>query len=136
MTTYSLSKGAAEKTKADVVVAGVVRTDKGLEMAAGGEGVASAYGRKLQPMLSTLGFNAKPLDEDTIEELETRLLTADVGVEATSWLIDGMRAANKRSPGTPAVELLRQTALGLLKTVEAPLTIARERKPFVLVESV
>jgi len=60
VTTYSLSKGAAEKTKADVVVAGVVRTDKGLEMAAGGEGVASAYGRKLQPMLSTLGFEGKP----------------------------------------------------------------------------
>jgi len=60
VTTYSLRKGAADKTKADVVVAGVVKTDKGLEMAAGGEGVASAYGRKLQPMLSTLGFEGKP----------------------------------------------------------------------------
>jgi fused signal recognition particle receptor len=50
-----------------------------------------------------LGLGAQPLDEETVEELETRLLTADVGVEATAWLVDGMRAANKRAPGTPAV---------------------------------
>ena len=60
MTTYSLRKGAADKTKCDVVVAGVVKGKKGLEMATGGEGVASAYGRKLQPLLSTLGFDGKP----------------------------------------------------------------------------
>ena len=62
MTTYSLRKGAADKTKADLVVAGVVKTKKGLEMAPGGEGVASAYGRKLQPLLSTLGFEGKPCE--------------------------------------------------------------------------
>ncbi|HSJ21504.1 MAG TPA: leucyl aminopeptidase [Nocardioidaceae bacterium] len=60
MTTYSLRKGAAEKTKTDVVVAGVVKTKKGLAMAPGGEGVGAAYGRKLQPLLSTLGFEGKP----------------------------------------------------------------------------
>ncbi|HEX6248197.1 MAG TPA: leucyl aminopeptidase [Nocardioidaceae bacterium] len=62
MTTYSLRKGAADKTRTDVVVAGVVKTKKGLEMAPGGEGVASAYGRKLRPLLSTLGFEGKPGD--------------------------------------------------------------------------
>ena len=60
MTTYSLRKGAAEKTKADAVVVGVLRTDKGLQAAPGGEGVAAAYGRKFAPLLSTLGFKAKP----------------------------------------------------------------------------
>ena len=79
-----------------------------------------------------LGFASRPLDDATVEELETRLLTADVGVDATEWLIDNMRAAAKRNPDTPAVELLRQTALGLLRTVEAPLTIAAGRKPFVI----
>jgi fused signal recognition particle receptor len=77
------------------------------------------------------GFGAKPLDDDVIEELETRLLTADVGVDATNWLIDEMRTANKRKPGTPAVELLRETAEGLLRTVESPLTIGKQR-PFVI----
>jgi len=79
-----------------------------------------------------LWLGEQPLDDETVEELETRLLSADVGVEATTWLIDGMRAASKIHPGTPAVELLRRTALGLLETVEAPLTIDAARKPFVI----
>jgi fused signal recognition particle receptor len=79
-----------------------------------------------------LGLGAKPLDEDLIEDLETRLLTADVGVDATTWLIGEMRAANQRKPGTPAVELLRETVLGLLGTVEAPLTIGGAHRPFVI----
>jgi fused signal recognition particle receptor len=80
-----------------------------------------------------LGLGSQPLDEETVEELETRLLMADVGVEATTWLVDAMRAENKRSPaGTPAVEVLRSAALGLLETVEAPLAIDTAHKPFVI----
>lgn len=79
-----------------------------------------------------LGIGSKPLDESTVEELETRLLSADVGVDATTWLVEEMRKANRRSNGAPAVELLRQTALGLMQTVEAPLKIASEHKPFVI----
>jgi leucyl aminopeptidase len=60
LTSYTLRKGAADKTKADVVVIGVVRTPKGLRAAPGGEGVASAYGRKFAPLLSTIGFTGKP----------------------------------------------------------------------------
>ena len=59
MTTYSLRKGAADKTKADVVVVGVARTAKGPEVAPGGESVAAAYGRKFGPLLSTIGFSGK-----------------------------------------------------------------------------
>jgi len=66
VTTYSLRKGAAEKTKADVVVVGVTRTGKGPEIARGGEGVASAYGRKFAPLLSTLGFSGKAGEAATI----------------------------------------------------------------------
>ena len=79
-----------------------------------------------------LWLGEQPLDDETVEELETRLLAADVGVEATTWLVDGMRAASKRHPGTPAVELLRRTALSMLETVEAPLKIDMARKPFVI----
>ena len=79
-----------------------------------------------------LGFGGRPLDESTVEELETRLIRADVGVDATSWLVDGMRAAAKRNANAPALELLRQTALGLLEGVEAPLAIASAHKPFVI----
>jgi len=55
VTSYTLRKGAPDKTRADVVVLGVVRTPKGPQAAAGGERVASAYGRKWAPLLSTVG---------------------------------------------------------------------------------
>jgi fused signal recognition particle receptor len=79
-----------------------------------------------------LSVGSRPLDESTVEELETRLLTADVGVDATTWLLAEMRAASKRSSGTPAVDLLRKTARDLLATVEAPLAIDRKHRPFVI----
>ena len=60
MTTYNLRKGSAEKIRCDVVVAGVVQTKKGLAVAPGGEGIGAAYGRRLRPLLSTMGFEGKP----------------------------------------------------------------------------
>ena len=56
MTSYTLRKGSPAKTRADVVIIGVVRTGKGMQAAPGGEDVAAAYGRKLAPLLSTIGF--------------------------------------------------------------------------------
>jgi leucyl aminopeptidase len=66
LTSYTLRRGAAEKTKADVVAIGVVRTPKGLRAAPGGEGVASAYGRKFAPLLSTIGFDARAGEVATV----------------------------------------------------------------------
>jgi fused signal recognition particle receptor len=109
--------------------------------AAANEHEASSFFAKLKARVNRgttwlkselLGIASRPLDDATVEELETRLLTADVGVDATEWLVDNMRAAAKRNPETPAVELLRQTAFSLLRTVEAPLTIAPTSKPFVI----
>jgi fused signal recognition particle receptor len=74
----------------------------------------------------------QPLDEETVEELENRLLAADVGVDATTSLVEGMRAASKLRPGTPGIELLRQTAVDMLHKVEAPLAIGSAHRPFVI----
>jgi leucyl aminopeptidase len=60
LTTYTLRKGTPDKTKTDVVIAGVVNGSKGLDAAPGAESVAAAYGRKFVPLLSTLGFEGKP----------------------------------------------------------------------------
>jgi fused signal recognition particle receptor len=76
-----------------------------------------------------LGLGNRKLDEATLEELETRLLMADVGVDATTWLLEEMRRS--RRPGT-AAELLRDTALTLMRGVEAPLTIDPAIRPFVI----
>jgi fused signal recognition particle receptor len=80
-----------------------------------------------------LGLGAKPLDEATIEDLETRLLTADVGVNATEWLIAEMRREHRRAAKQTAAETLTQTALGLLSKVEAPLRVAGHRPYVILV---
>jgi fused signal recognition particle receptor len=79
-----------------------------------------------------LAIGSQPLDERAVEDLETQLLTADVGVDATTWLIAEMRAAAKRSPATPAADLLKETAAKLLRTVEQPLAISSAHRPFVI----
>ena len=59
MTSYILRKAAADRTGADALVVGVLSTGKGPQIAPGGEGVADAYGKKLKPLLATLGFTGK-----------------------------------------------------------------------------
>src|SRR5690606_32332596 len=45
--------------RADAVVVGVLRTPKGPVLAEGAEDVTAAFGRKLRPMLSSLGITGK-----------------------------------------------------------------------------
>ncbi|MDP3968978.1 MAG: leucyl aminopeptidase [Nocardioides sp.] len=59
MTTYTVRKGSPDKIRADVVVVGVTDQDGQPALAPGGEGVASAYGRKLAPLLATVGATGK-----------------------------------------------------------------------------
>src|SRR6478735_3816519 len=59
VTTYTLRSANPAKTRCDAVVVGVVQTPKGPEIAEGGSEVASAYGRKLRPLLSSLGVTGK-----------------------------------------------------------------------------
>lgn len=55
MTSYTLRNASPAKTRADAVVVGVLQGAKGVELAPGGDEVAKAYGRKLRPLLATLG---------------------------------------------------------------------------------
>jgi leucyl aminopeptidase len=57
VTTYTLRKGTPEKTRTDLVVIGVATSASGALVAApGAEAVASAYGRKFEPLLASMGF--------------------------------------------------------------------------------
>ena len=76
----------------------------------------------------------RKLDDAFYEELETVLLTADVGVAATETLIEQLRDLARRGRYTEAAELrtgLRTLLLDLLKPVEQPL-VTEGRKPFVI----
>jgi len=59
VTSYTLRKGNPDKTRADVVVVGVARNSKGPVVAAGGEPVAKAYGRRFSSLLASLGVTGK-----------------------------------------------------------------------------
>ncbi len=77
-----------------------------------------------------LGRNA--LDEDLLEELESELLMADVGVETTNALLADLRERAKRdSSGTSLRDHLSACLVDRLTPVEQPLDIER-RSPYVV----
>ncbi len=55
MTSYLLRSASPAKTRADVVVVGVVQQGKGVALAPGAEDVSAAFGRQLRPLLAGLG---------------------------------------------------------------------------------
>jgi leucyl aminopeptidase len=83
VTTYTLSKGSADKTRADLVVVGVARDKRGkLVVCPGGEAVAAAYGRSFAPLLTSLGFTGK--------SGETARLPTNKTVQAAQLLVVGL----------------------------------------------
>lgn len=85
--------------------------------------------------LGNLFLGRKTIDEDLFEELETQLLVADVGMEATSEIIDNLtaRVARKQLADSDALFLaLREQLAGLLKPIEQPLVIDAGKKPYVI----
>ncbi|MFN3593562.1 MAG: signal recognition particle-docking protein FtsY [Thiobacillaceae bacterium] len=74
------------------------------------------------------------IDETLYAELEEILLTADVGVEATDYLLEALRKRVKRDRLSDAAQLrdaLKDLLLELLTPLEAPLDVTRAR-PFVI----
>ncbi|MCA0893416.1 signal recognition particle-docking protein FtsY [Microbulbifer agarilyticus] len=85
--------------------------------------------------MGNLFLGAKEIDEDLMEELETQLLMADVGVDATTEIIDRLTERVSRrelSNGEALYKALQEELAGLLDKVEAPLVIDESKKPFVI----
>jgi fused signal recognition particle receptor len=88
----------------------------------------------LTEQLSDLFIGAKEIDEDLLEEIETTLLMADVGVEATSEIIKRLtdRVERKQLKDPEALkDALKQELVDLLSGVEHPLQLP-EKKPAVI----
>ena len=81
-------------------------------------------------------FSRNPkLDDDLLDELETALITADVGVGATTALVEGLRKRMKAREFADANALLaalRSDLIAILQPVSKPLVIDRSAKPFVV----
>jgi len=94
----------------------------------------SATRERLGKGLTGLLAPGRGVDEELFEELETLLLTCDIGVDATQFLVDATRKHVKRARISEAVgvrDALKSELLQLLAPLEVPLKVD-SAKPFVI----
>jgi fused signal recognition particle receptor len=81
-------------------------------------------------------FSRNPkLDDELLDEIETALITADVGVTATTQLVEQLRKRMKSREFADARALLmalRAELVAMLLPVTKPLVVDDARKPFVI----
>ena len=85
--------------------------------------------------LARLLGGRKVIDDELLEDLETLLLTADVGVEATSRIVGDLTArAKRRELGDPDAlfRVLRTQLLEILRGADAPVRAPAEGRPQVI----
>lgn len=101
---------------------------------------SSGWWRKLAGSAFATGlrglFSSNPkLDDELLDEIETVLLSADVGVAATGQLIEDLRTRMRAREFADAEALrrhLRARLLALLAAVARPLVVDAARAPFVI----
>ncbi|MDO6783205.1 signal recognition particle-docking protein FtsY [Neptunomonas phycophila] len=89
----------------------------------------------LTEQLGTLFLGKKEIDDELLEDIETLLLTSDVGVEATTDIIDRLTSRVQRNQLADAQALhqaLKDELAGLLGDVEQPLVAQAENAPYVI----
>ena len=85
--------------------------------------------------LADLLVGAKEIDDEIFEEIETQLLVADVGVEATDVIIEALTGQVSREELVDAdalYESLQNELRKLLVPVDQPLKIDADKKPYVI----
>jgi fused signal recognition particle receptor len=85
--------------------------------------------------MASLFMGKKAIDDDLLDEIETRLLTADVGVEATSAIVQNLtqKVARKQLADADALyKSLQEELAALLRPVEQPLNVQSQNKPYVI----
>ncbi|MET0379572.1 MAG: signal recognition particle-docking protein FtsY [Spongiibacteraceae bacterium] len=85
--------------------------------------------------IGNLFLGRKEIDDELIEELETRLLMADVGIDATQLVMSNLakRVSRKELADAPALyAALQQELKTLLAPSAQPLSLDTAKKPFVI----
>ncbi len=80
-------------------------------------------------------FSGRGLDDELEEEIEERLLMADVGVETTTRIIDGLRKRARKIADDDSdglLKALKAELLEILRPVAVPLQIDSTKRPFVI----
>jgi len=90
---------------------------------------------KLTEGFASLVLGKKVIDDDLLEELETQLLTADLGVDATQTIINDLtqRIARKQLGDAEALfNALRDDMVKILQPSAVPLVIPEQEGPYVI----
>ena len=85
--------------------------------------------------IGNLFLGRKEIDDELLEELETLLLSADVGVAATAEIIDDLtsKVARKELGDVEALSThLKSQLTDMLLAVQQPLVIPEQEQPFVI----
>jgi fused signal recognition particle receptor len=75
------------------------------------------------------------IDDAVLDELETRLIAADVGIETTEKILGGLRGqVSRKELGNldALLDALRRSMLGIVEPVARPLAIEAGKRPFVI----
>lgn len=80
-------------------------------------------------------FGGGQIDEDLYEELETVLITSDMGMEATEYLMKDVRdrvSLKGLKDGNELRSALKEALYDLIKPLEKPLVLPETKEPFVI----
>jgi len=90
---------------------------------------------KLGDGLGNLVLDEKTIDANLLEDIETQLLSADLGLEATDQVVDNLRQKLSRKQLSEPAEFmagLRQELMQILQPCDIPLQTEGTDKPFVI----
>ncbi|MFK8018853.1 MAG: signal recognition particle-docking protein FtsY [Pseudomonadales bacterium] len=116
--------------------------DNAVAADAGKQGLFSRLAKGLRKTGSNLSggvgellLGKKEIDDDLLEELETLLITADLGMEATAGIVENLTQSVRRKEVDDPDALmgaLQRELRALLAPHEAPLIIDARKKPYVI----
>lgn len=95
----------------------------------------SRTSNKLTEGFASLILGRKTIDDDLLEELETQLITADLGIDATNRIISDLtqRVARKQLSDVEALfDAMRDDMVTILQPSSQPLTVPDKPGPFVI----
>ncbi len=85
--------------------------------------------------MGQLFLGKKEIDDELFDELETQLLMADVGIDATRQIMDNLtQKVSRKELADPSAlyQALQQELTGLLSPSVEPLQIDNQKKPYVI----
>ncbi|WP_193075929.1 signal recognition particle-docking protein FtsY [Pseudomonas sp. FME51] len=85
--------------------------------------------------MANMFLGEKEIDDDLLEEMETRLLMADVGIEATTLIMESLQQRVRRrelSNRNALYKALQNELESLLAHVAKPMVIEAEKRPYVI----